>query len=92
MTFIPSFNDGSSCTTTCDSRRIEIHDSEDPSINGRARLMSSTKCELEPLYLPAHLVEEAQMGRLHIRRYENGLVRKKLVERLRVGKPKLSEV
>ena len=33
------------------------------------------KCELGPLWLAADLVERAQMGRVHIRSYENGLVR-----------------
>ena len=31
------------------------------------------KCELEPLWLAADLAERAQMGRVHIRSYENGL-------------------
>jgi hypothetical protein len=33
------------------------------------------ECELEPLWLAADLVEQAQMGRACIRGYENGLVR-----------------
>jgi hypothetical protein len=33
------------------------------------------KCELEPLWLAADLIERAQMGRVRIRSYENGLVR-----------------
>jgi hypothetical protein len=48
--------------------------------------------ELEPLWLPADLVVKAQMGRVHIRRYETGLVRKRRVDTLRVRKRKLSEV
>jgi hypothetical protein len=48
--------------------------------------------ELEPLCLPADLVVKAQMGRVHIRRYETGLVRKRRVDTLKVRKRKLSEV
>src|SRR2546423_4011004 len=48
--------------------------------------------ELEPLWLPADLVVKAQMGRVHIRRYETGLVRKRRVDTLKVRKRKLSEV
>jgi hypothetical protein len=50
------------------------------------------KCELEPLWLAADLVERAQMGRVHIRSYENGLVRDRRLKTLRVGKRKLSEM
>ena len=42
------------------------------------------KCELELLWLAADLVEKAQVGRIHIRNYENGL--------LRARKRKLSEM
>ena len=50
------------------------------------------KCELEPLWLSAGLVERAQMGRVHIRSYENGLVRDRRLKTLRVGKRKFSEM
>jgi len=33
------------------------------------------ECELEPVWFAADLVEKAQMGRFHIRAYENRLVR-----------------
>jgi hypothetical protein len=48
--------------------------------------------ELEPLWLPVDLMEKAQMGRVHIQRYETELVRKRRVDTLRVRKRKLSEV
>jgi hypothetical protein len=48
--------------------------------------------ELEPLWLPADLVQKTQMGRLHIRRYETRLVQKRRVDTLRVRKRKHSEV
>jgi hypothetical protein len=32
------------------------------------------RCELEPLWLAAELVEKAKMGRVHIRSYKNGLI------------------
>src|SRR5207248_2871373 len=48
------------------------------------------KCELGPLWLAADLVERAQMGRIHIRSYENGLVRDRRLRTLRVGKRKFS--
>jgi hypothetical protein len=50
------------------------------------------KCEFEPLWLAADLAERAQMGRIHIRRYENGLVRDRRLKTLRVGKRKFSEM
>jgi hypothetical protein len=43
------------------------------------------KCEFEPLWLAADLAERAQMGRVHIRNYENGLVRDRRLRTLRVG-------
>jgi hypothetical protein len=43
------------------------------------------KCELEPLWLAADLAERAQMGRVHIWNYENGLVRDRRLKILRVG-------
>jgi hypothetical protein len=49
------------------------------------------KCELEPRWLAADLVERVQMGRVHIRSYENGLVRDRRLKTLRVGKRKFSE-
>jgi hypothetical protein len=49
------------------------------------------KCEFEPLWLAADLVEKAQMGRVHIRSYENGLVRAARLKTLRVGKLSRSE-
>jgi len=50
------------------------------------------RCKLEPLWLAADLVERAQMGRVHIRSYENGLVRAGRLKTLRVGKPKFSQM
>jgi hypothetical protein len=50
------------------------------------------KCELEPLWLTADMAERAQMGRVHIRNYENGLVRDRRLKTLRVGKRKFSEM
>ena len=50
------------------------------------------KCELEPLWLAADMAERAQMGRVHIRNYENGLVRDRRLRTLRVGKRKFSEM
>ena len=32
------------------------------------------RCELEPLWLAADLVEKAKMGRVHIRNYKNGFI------------------
>jgi len=43
------------------------------------------KCELEPLWMAADLVERAQMGRVRIRSYENGLIRAGCLETLRVA-------
>jgi hypothetical protein len=50
------------------------------------------KCELEPLWLAADLAERVQMGRVHIRSYENGLVRDRRLNVLRVGKRKFSKM
>jgi hypothetical protein len=50
------------------------------------------KCELEPLWLAADLAERAQMGRVRIRSYENGLIRDRRLKTLRVGKRKFSEM
>jgi hypothetical protein len=50
------------------------------------------KCELEPLWLAADLAEGAQMGRVRIRSYENGLIRDRRLKTLRVGKRKFSEM
>jgi hypothetical protein len=50
------------------------------------------KCEFEALWLAADLAERAQMGRVHIRSYENGLVRDRRLKTLRVGKRKFSEM
>jgi hypothetical protein len=50
------------------------------------------KCEFEALWLAADLAERAQMGRVRIRSYENGLVRDRRLKTLRVGKRKFSEM
>ena len=50
------------------------------------------KCELEPLWLAADLVERARMGRVRIRSYENGLIRDRRLKTLRVGKRRFSEM
>ena len=50
------------------------------------------KCEFEPLWLAADLVERVQMGGVHIRSYENGLVRDRRLKTLRVEKRKFSEM
>jgi hypothetical protein len=50
------------------------------------------KCDLEPLWLAAALAEGAQMGRVRIRSYENGLIRDRRLKTLRVGKRKFSEM
>jgi hypothetical protein len=44
------------------------------------------RCELEPLWLPADLVKEVQMGCVHIRSYEKGLVRAARLDTLREHK------
>jgi hypothetical protein len=50
------------------------------------------RCELEPLWLAADLMEGAQTGHVHIRSYENGLVRAGRLKTLRVGKRKFSQM
>jgi hypothetical protein len=40
------------------------------------------KCEFESLWLAADLAERAQIGRVHIRSYENGLVRDRRLKTL----------
>ena len=50
------------------------------------------ECELEPVWFAAELVEKAQMGRFHIRAYENRLVRARRVGTLRSGKRTLEEM
>jgi hypothetical protein len=50
------------------------------------------KCELEPLWLATDLVERVQMGHVHIRSYENGLIRDGCLKTLRVRKRKLSQI
>jgi hypothetical protein len=49
------------------------------------------KCEFEPLWLTADLVGKAKRGRVHMRRYENGLLQEGRRKTLRQGKRKLSE-
>jgi hypothetical protein len=44
------------------------------------------KCELEPMWLAADWVERAQMGRVQIRSYENGLIREECCQTLRGGR------
>jgi len=46
------------------------------------------RCELEPLWLPADLVKEVQMGCVHVRSYEKGLVRAARLDTLRKGTQK----
>jgi hypothetical protein len=48
------------------------------------------RCELEPLWLAADLIEKAKMGRVHIRSYENGLIQANRLGALRERKRKLS--
>jgi hypothetical protein len=43
------------------------------------------RCKIEPLWLPVDLVEETQMGRVHVRNYENELVRAARLDTLRKG-------
>ena len=50
------------------------------------------RCELEPLWLAADLVERAQMGRVHIRSYKNGLIQANRLGTLRERKRKLSQM
>jgi hypothetical protein len=44
------------------------------------------ECELQPIWLAAESAEAAQMGRVRIREYENGLVRAGRLRRLRKRK------
>jgi hypothetical protein len=46
------------------------------------------RCELEPLWLPADLVKEVQMGCVHVRSYEKGLERAARLDTLRKGTQK----
>jgi hypothetical protein len=46
------------------------------------------RCELEPLWLAADLVEEVQIGCVHVRSYEKGLVRAARLDTLRSGTQK----
>ena len=50
------------------------------------------RCELEPLWLPADLVKEMQMGGVRVRSYENGLVRADHLETLRDRKRRHSQM
>lgn len=50
------------------------------------------KCEFEPLWLAADLAERVQIGGVHIRSYENGLIRDRRLKTLRVGKRKFSKM
>jgi hypothetical protein len=56
------------------------------STNDRARTGFEYRCELEPLWLPADLVKEVQMGCIHVRSYEKGLVRAARLDTLRKRK------
>jgi hypothetical protein len=50
------------------------------------------RCELEPLWLAADLVEKAKIGRVHIRNYKNGLIQANRLGTLRERKRKLSQM
>jgi hypothetical protein len=50
------------------------------------------RCELEPLWLAADLVERAKIGRVHIRNHKNRLVRADRLGTLRERKRKLSQM
>jgi hypothetical protein len=50
------------------------------------------RCELEPLWLTADLVENVKMGRVHIRSYENSLIQANRLGTLRERKRKLSQM
>jgi hypothetical protein len=50
------------------------------------------RCELEPLWLAAGLAERAQIGRVPIRSYENGLIQANRLGTLRERKRKLSQI
>jgi len=47
------------------------------------------RCEFEPRWLGADLVEKAKMGRVHIRNYKNGLIQANRLGALRERKRKL---
>jgi hypothetical protein len=47
------------------------------------------ECELRPPWMAAEMVEELQMGRVHILSYEKGLIRDARVDTLRPKKRKL---
>ena len=49
------------------------------------------KCEIEPLWLAADLVEKAKTGRVQVRSYENGLVRVGRIGTLRERKRKFAQ-
>jgi hypothetical protein len=50
------------------------------------------RCELEPLWLAADLVEKAKMGRVHIRNYKNGFIQASRLGTLRERKRKISQM
>jgi hypothetical protein len=50
------------------------------------------RCEFEPRWLGADLVEKAKMGRVHIRNYKNGLIQANRQGTLRERKRKLSQM
>jgi len=50
------------------------------------------RCKLEPLWFPGDLVEKVQMGRVHIRSYENEIVRAGRLGTLRGRKRKCSQM
>jgi hypothetical protein len=50
------------------------------------------KCELKPVWVPVNLVENAQMGLVCIKSYENGLIRAKRLGTLRTRKRTRSEM
>jgi hypothetical protein len=60
---------------------------ERPSLSG-----VEYRCELEPLWLAADLVEKAKIGRVHIRKYKNGLIQANRLGTLRERKRKLSQM
>lgn len=50
------------------------------------------KCELKPVWVPVNLIENAQIGPVYIRSYENGLIRAERLGTLRSGKRKRSQM
>jgi hypothetical protein len=50
------------------------------------------KCEFEPLWLAADLVEKAKIGRVHIRNYKNGFIQASRLGTLRERKRKISQM